>query len=237
MNIPPFILGFTAALSAMAPQSAAAAEPDTVALAIVYDTSGSMRDPVRLRDGGMASKHVIAERAIGEVVARLQMYAANPSHHLSLGVYTFSHNHAFVLSRFGPFDATAAAALAHHMPQPGGGTPLGEAVLAAGNDVLRAKATHRHVLVITDGMNTVGPDPTHVLPQIAARATDHSTGVAFHFIAFDVAASRFSALKKLGATVVGAADEAQLGEQLTLILEKKILLEEEEVPAPKHTTN
>ena len=42
----------------------------------------------------------------------------------------------------------------------------------------------------------------------------------------------FDPLKKLGATVVGAADEKQLNSQLEFILQKKILLEDEE-PAKK----
>ncbi len=49
-----------------------------------------------------------------------------------------------------------------------------------------------------------------------------------HFVAFDVDAKQFAPLKKLGATVVGAADEKQLNTQLEYILQRKILLEEEE---------
>jgi hypothetical protein len=47
-----------------------------------------------------------------------------------------------------------------------------------------------------------------------------------------VAAKQFDSVKKLGATVVGAADEKQLNTQLEFILQRKILLEEEE-PAKK----
>jgi len=49
-------------------------------------------------------------------------------------------------------------------------------------------------------------------------------------VAFDVDAKVFAAVKKQGATVVGAADEKQLDAQLQFILQKKILLEEEEPP-------
>ena len=54
-----------------------------------------------------------------------------------------------------------------------------------------------------------------------------------HFVAFDVDAKQFEAVKKLGATVVGAADENQLGSQLQFILQEKILLEDEEPPKTK----
>ena len=52
-------------------------------------------------------------------------------------------------------------------------------------------------------------------------------------MAFDVDAKQFSVVKKLGATVVGAADENQLNTQLQFILQKKILLEDEEPPKTK----
>ena len=48
------------------------------------------------------------------------------------------------------------------------------------------------------------------------------------FVAFDVDAKVFDSVKKLGATVVGASDEKQLDTQLEYILQRKILLEEEE---------
>jgi hypothetical protein len=56
--------------------------------------------------------------------------------------------------------------------------------------------------------------------------------VSVHFVAFDVDAKVFEGVKKLGATVVGASNESQLNAQLGFILEKKILLEDEE-PAKK----
>jgi hypothetical protein len=56
---------------------------------------------------------------------------------------------------------------------------------------------------------------------------DH-TSIAFHFVAFDVDAKVFDSIKKQGATVVSAADEMQLDNQLEFILQRKILLEEEE---------
>jgi hypothetical protein len=52
--------------------------------------------------------------------------------------------------------------------------------------------------------------------------------VSVHFVAFDVDAKVFDGVKKLGATVVGASDEKQLDTRLDDILQRKILLEEEE---------
>jgi len=50
-----------------------------------------------------------------------------------------------------------------------------------------------------------------------------------------VDAKLFAPLKQLGATVVGALDETQLNTQLGFILEKQILLEEEEPVTPPKT--
>jgi len=83
-------------------------------------------------------------------------------------------------------------------------------------------------------MNTVGPDPAATLPALQKQAAQQQTTLSVHFVAFDVDAKVFDPLKKLGATVVGAADEKQLNSQLQFILERKILLEEEEPPTKKH---
>jgi hypothetical protein len=68
------------------------------------------------------------------------------------------------------------------------------------------------------------------MPRLKQQAAQKETSLSVHFIAFDVDAKVFAGVKKLGATVVGAANEAQLNTQLEFILEKKILLEEEEPP-------
>ena len=67
-----------------------------------------------------------------------------------------------------------------------------------------------------------------VIPKLKQQAEQNHTSLSVHFVAFDVDAKVFDPVKKLGATVVGAADEKQLNGQLEFILQKKILLEEEE---------
>src|ERR1039457_7032446 len=54
-----------------------AAEEDGVALAIIYDTSGSMHDSVRDSTGRMSPKYVIANRALTAVAKQIQAYATN----------------------------------------------------------------------------------------------------------------------------------------------------------------
>src|SRR6266849_1668149 len=54
-----------------------AADEDGIALALIYDTSGSMREPVRTAEGKLAAKYVIGNRALEQIVRRLQHFATN----------------------------------------------------------------------------------------------------------------------------------------------------------------
>jgi hypothetical protein len=94
--------------------------------------------------------------------------------------------------------------------------------------VLASSLNHKHILIITDGENTAGPDPASVIPGIRRQAQSKQTSLSFHFVAFDVNAKVFEPVKKLDATVVSAADETQLNNQLNYILQRKILLEDED---------
>lgn len=203
-----------------------------VALAIVYDTSGSMKDFVRDKTGAAISKDVIARRALDGLVAQLRTFVTNAPAGTTRRVETtligFSPEGARVIVPLSPFDPAKAAEWSKQLPQPNGGTPLGNAARAGAQTVLKSELSRKHVLVITDGMNTVGPAPEVLLAPLLKQAEKAGTSVFTHFVAFDVDAKQFAPVKKLGATVVGAADETQLNTQITFILEEKILLEAEE---------
>ena len=208
------------------------AEEDGVALAIIYDTSGSMHDSVRDTTGRMSPKYVIANRALTAVAKHLQAYAtsstAGTARRVDAGLFVFSGNTAKQAVKFGPFDAAALEDFARKFSSPNGNTPLGNSLNVASRTVLNSPLSRKHVLVITDGLNTEGPAPDAVMPGIKRQAEEKHATLSVHFVAFDVAAQQFAPIKKLGATVVGAADEKQLNTQLEYILQRKILLEEEE---------
>jgi hypothetical protein len=216
-----------------------------VAIAIVYDTSGSMQQKVRDADGKLTPKSVIAERALKAVLDRLEAAAGPNGSRLPMetGLVVFhgkddrAPKRAGFAVKLGRFDPQAIRTWLAEHGKPKAGTPLGEAVELAGKAVVESKLPRKHVLVITDGINTLGPDPTETLPRVQKLAAQRQTTASFHFVAFDVNAAEFAGVKKLGATVVGAADEKQLNSQLEFILEKKILLEDEEAPSPKPKTN
>jgi hypothetical protein len=209
-----------------------AAEEDGVALAIIYDTSGSMHDSVRDTTGRMSPKYVIANRALTAVAKQIQAYATSSTggtpRRVDAGLFVFSGNTARQAVKFGPFDAAALEDFARNFSSPNGNTPLGNALNVASRTVLNSPLSRKHVLIITDGLNTEGPAPEAVMPSVKRQAEEKHATLSVHFVAFDVAAQQFAPIKKLGATVVGAADEKQLNTQLEYILQRKILLEEEE---------
>jgi hypothetical protein len=199
-----------------------------VAIAIVYDTSGSMREAVRDGQGGRSPKYVIGNRALESVVARIERFATNSAgRNVHAGLFTFSGNGATEVVKFDRFDAAAMRKWLKEYPGPSSGTPLGAALETASRAVLKSDLPQKHVLVITDGMNTAGPDPAQVLPQSVREAERKGVILFTHFVAFDIAARVFDPLKKHGATVVGAANEKELNGQLDFILEEKILLEKD----------
>lgn len=214
---------------------AASSEEDGIAVAIIYDTSGSMREAVRDAKGNPTAKYRIANRALASIVDRIQMFATNTvaatPRKIHCGLFVFSGRGAREAVKFGPFNAEAMHSWLRSYAGPDSATPLGSTLDLASQTLLKSKLMRKHLVVVTDGMNTTGPDPATVMPKIKAQAARQDTGISFHFVAFDVDAKVFEPLKKLGATVVGATDEKQLNSQLEFIFEKKILLEDEE-PRP-----
>jgi hypothetical protein len=212
---------------AFAPRMSGAPAPDErIALAVVFDTSGSMRDPL----GGGAganrdAKYRVAQRAFNAVIDRLEAFTKDATAKpLSVGVYVFRDTHAVVALPLAPFDAARLRQWLGSM-RPDGSTPLGDALFLAGQDLLATAAASRHILVLTDGANTAGRSPESALKSIAQAAERKQVAVFTHIIALDIKPAVFAALKKQGATLIGANDEAQLNTQFDFILAEKILVE------------
>ncbi|TSJ76839.1 vWA domain-containing protein [Rariglobus hedericola] len=216
---------FTAFISA----AAQAATPADVALAVVYDTSGSMKTPIRAQDGRLAAKHVIAKRAFGLVIDRLERFtqpsAGQPAKRLDLGVVIFDGVRTRMALPLGPFQADAARSWLAALPAPDSGTPLGDAMLAAGRVLQVTPAASKHLLVITDGENTTGSTPLAALKALEKQTNGQDQPIFVHIIALDIPPEVFASLQKAGATLIGAADEKQLQSQLDFILENQILVE------------
>lgn len=209
------------------------AAEEGIALAIVYDTSGSMKDSVQDKAGHSSPKYVIANHALIAITKHIQAFATNTAggapRKIEAGLFVFdSKSGAREAVKFGAFDPEALSRFARTFSNPSGNTPLGNSLKTAGETVLASPLSRKHVLVITDGQNTAGPQPSAVMPRLKHQAEEKHASLGVHFVAFDVDANLFDPIKKQGATVVSAADETQLNSQLQYILQRKILLEDEE---------
>src|SRR4051812_1047801 len=81
------------------------AQEDGVALAIIYDTSGSMKDPVPDKSGGSAPKYVIANRALMAVAKRIQAFATNNAaapRKIQTALFVFQGEHGREAIKMGP---------------------------------------------------------------------------------------------------------------------------------------
>jgi len=198
-------------------------ESDGIAVALLVDTSGSMAQSVRDFDGVSRPKLDIAKRAGKRVIAKLKEFAdSHPERPLKLGLYQFSGNSARRLGGFDVLDQERAVKDLEKLSR-GTGTPIGEAMILGKRDLDRSGLTKKHLVLLTDGENTAGRDPTAVAAAMASLPPEEQAGV--YFIAFDVEASRFNAVKNAGVTVLEASSAPELDRTLDYIVEKKILLE------------
>lgn len=208
-------------------------------LAILVDVSGSMSQSVR--DVGDASrpKIEIARRAIGDVVRTAEAHyrklppapAGQPDKRLLVGLYEFSArpNQAEcrpLLPLQPPNAAAAEAALARMAPS--GGTPIGNAVIRAKRDLDASGLTRLHLLVVTDGENNQGYSPEDVINAIGRLDEAHRASV--YFIAFDVAAEKFRAVREAGGLVLAASGGQELQQTLDYVLTGKVLVEQPSAP-------
>src|SRR4051794_18371695 len=95
-NVPLVAVLFALAMAALTSQPVRAEEG--VALAIIYDTSGSMKDPVRDQNGKPAAKYLIANRALISIAKQVQAFTTNnsggTSRKIEAGVFVFDKNSA-----------------------------------------------------------------------------------------------------------------------------------------------
>lgn len=210
---------------------AAPPPPADVALAVVYDTSGSMRVPIKAADGRLAPKNLIAQRAFGLVIDRLERFtrpasdAAASAKRLDLSIVIFNGSRAVTAVPMAPFNAASTRSWLGALPIPDSGTPLGDAMSLAARSLLATPAASKHLLVLTDGENTLGSSPLAALTALQKQTQTQNQTVFVHVIALDIPPAVFASLQKAGATLIGAADEKQLQSQLDFILENQILVE------------
>lgn len=210
----------------LAPSSAAAPR-EGLAAAIIIDVSGSMDEEVTGEDGREERKIEIARRAARELVEQFARYADDhPDEPVLLGIYEFSERNGVpdarpIMPMGKPDRARAASAL--QAMRANGGTPIGNAMIAAKRELDATALTRRHLLVVTDGENTEGFAPERVAAAMNRRP--EAERPSLYFVAFDVATSRFDRVRDAGGLVLGAANAKELNATLDSLLRGQILLE------------
>jgi hypothetical protein len=202
-----------------APYQAEVEEGLGAAVAILVDTSGSMREDA---PGDSRPKHVVAEEALEAMLDATDAFIAKrPDFPIKIGVYSFSSN-VRRLRPIEPYDHAAVRSALASLPRPGGGTAIGEAMREARPDLYRAGVFRKYLLVVTDGDNTSGRSPDQVAREIWRKSEG---AVQVYFVAFDTSPEKFAFLKDVGGDVISAGTGAELRTALDGIYQGKILAE------------
>lgn len=189
------------------------------AVAILVDTSGSMRDDA---PGDSRPKFVIAQEALEAMLNATDAFIARrPDFPIKIGIYSFSSS-VRTLRPIQPYDRAEIRRALAGLPRPGGGTAIGEALREARPDLYRAGVFRKYLLVVTDGENTSGRSPDQVAREIFRKSEG---GVQVYFVAFDTSPEKFAFLKDVGGDVIGAGTGVELRQALDGIFQGKILAE------------
>jgi Mg-chelatase subunit ChlD len=208
-----------AASDADAPYQAEVEEGLGAAVAILIDTSGSMKERA---PGDSRPKYVVAQEAIEAMLDATDAFVARrPDFPIKIGVYSFSSG-VRTLRPIQPYARAAIRSVLANLPGPGGGTAIGDAMRAARPDLYRAGVFRKYLLVVTDGENTNGRDPDDVAREIFGKSQG---GVQIYFVAFDTSPEKFAFLKDVGGDVIGAGTGAELRTALDGIYQGRILAE------------
>jgi len=203
----------------LAPYQAEVEEGLGAAVAILVDTSGSMKEPA---PGDSRPKYLVAREALEAMLdATDGVIAKRPDFPIKVGIYSFSSSVVQLLP-MQQYNRNAVRAALGRLPSPGGGTAIGDAMRTARPDLYRAGVFRKYLLVVTDGENTSGRPPDGVAREIFQKSEG---GVQVHFVAFDTSPEKFAFLKGVGGSVMGAASGNELRKALDDVYQGKILAE------------
>jgi len=202
-----------------APYQAEVDEGLGAAIAILVDTSGSMKERA---PGDSRPKYVVAQEALAAMLDATDAFVARrPDFPIKVGIYSFSSSVRMQRAIL-PYDRAAVRGTIENLPRPGGGTAIGEAMREARPDLYRAGVFRKYLLVVTDGENTNGRPPDEIARDIFRKSEG---AVQIYFVAFDTSPDKFAFLKEVGGDVIGANSGAELKTALDGIYQGKILAE------------
>ena len=190
-----------------------------VALDIVLDNSGSMRDTAR---GDSRPKYIVAREAIERMLdATDSAVAKRPDFPVLIALHVFSDDVRTVLS-MQPYNRDSVSAALARVDRPLGGTAIGRGIDEARKALYRSGVFRKNILVVTDGENTSGPSPSSVAREVFDRSEG---GVRMYFVAFDVDAAKFAFVRSVKGEVIGAANATALGAALDTLYQGRVLAE------------
>jgi von Willebrand factor type A domain-containing protein len=188
-------------------------------VAILIDNSGSMKEEA---EGDTRPKYVVAREAIEAMLASTDSFVAKqPDFPINVGLYRFS-DRVTSMAPVAKYDRANLVAALDSMPEPDGGTAIGNAMDAARADLYRAGTFRKYILVVTDGENTKGVSPRRMAREINQRSEG---AVRMYFVAFDADAERFAFVREARGEVVAARNGDALRARLDEIYRGKILSE------------
>ena len=210
---------------ALKPHDTAGQPREGIAALLLIDASGSMAESVRTQTGPRPKIEVARDAAL-VLVRRFDEYAkTHPDEQVVIGVMEFSEREPSNVRALLPLAAPDPERARLHLQriETGGGTPIGDAIVAAKHGLDLSGMSRRHLIVVTDGENTDGYEPEDVLKALSRRPESERPSV--YFVAFDIAASRFDAVRDAGGLVLAAANGEELDSTLNSLLSGKILVE------------
>ena len=188
-------------------------------IAILIDNSGSMKDRA---SGDSRAKYLVAREALQQMLASTDSFVARqPDFPVNVGLYQFSSD-VTMLVPVQAYNRGALESALDGMPNPKGGTAIGDAMDQARADLYRAGTIRKYILVVTDGQNTDGRSPDRVAREIDKRSEG---AVRMYFVAFDVEASRFDFVHDVKGEVLAARNGLGLRASLDSIYRGRILAE------------
>lgn len=202
-----------------------------ISIVIAMDVSGSMGDVPRT---GGEEKYLQATKALQRVAEFLSSLADRQKDiKIQVAVLKFSSSVTQVLP-LTRLDDEGIRALGGIMSEdnffPGGGTAIGSAI-ERGSEILAQSGTiFNSLIIVTDGENTVNPDPEKVIEAMYANRNNKSSedlvvrtsSQLLAVIGFDINSPQFARFNEQGARIMSASNRSELETALTSLLEADI---------------
>ncbi len=202
-----------------------------ISIALIVDVSGSMANRP---DSGGEPKYIQAAGALKTVSLYLEKLAKTQKDlKVNVAVIKFSSEVSTVLPLTAMDEGGFAKLNAACVPEnfdPKGGTAIGLA-LERGSEILAQSGTiFNSMIIVTDGANTILPEPAKVIKAIYSNANNKSTAdftvrtstQLMSFIGFDIDSHIFDEFHELGARITSAVNQSELETSLKSLLEADI---------------